>query len=149
MQNRHDRSTTAQVGEAHIDDTIAHQNPNDPTGTKHMIFTVWNPNAVQDFNNEVPIWKATDAALTISALAISLDASANEVAGDLKYADALIGLANPVVINPFDTTSGVLVDTSITVGAVPSGKALYLSFDSLPDAAIKYINVDITFTYDT
>lgn len=99
-------------------------------------------------DNEVCLWKATDAALTITEIAVTLNTGAEEVAGDLKYADAFIGLANPVVINAFDTVSGVLVDTSITNAAVPSGKCLYLSFDSAPDADITQMNIVIIFQYD-
>jgi hypothetical protein len=113
-----------------------------------MVFTIWDPNSVQDDDNEVCIWKATDADLTISALAVTLDASGNEVEGDLKYADTFIGLASPVVINPFDTTSGVLVDSSIASGSVPAGKTIYLSFDAAPSSLITQMNVDIEFTYD-
>lgn len=119
-----------------------------PAVPDHIIFTVWNPNAVEDDDSEVCIWKATPADLTISELAVTLNAADDEVVGDLKYADTFIGLANPVVINTFDTTSGELVDDSITVGAVPAGKCLYLSFDTAPAAAITQMNVDITFTYD-
>ena len=90
----------------------------------------------------------TDAALTISKITVTLDASGNEVAGDLKYADAFISLANPVVINDFDTTSGVRVDDSITNGSVPSGKCIYISFDSAPSANITQMCMDIEYSYD-
>lgn len=116
--------------------------------TRYMPFTIWNPRIVQEDDGEVCIWKAVPADLTISRLEVTLDASGNEVVGDLKYADTFIVLANPVVVNAFDTTSGVLDDSSITVGAVPSGKCLYLSFDSAPAIAITQMNVVITFTFD-
>ena len=66
----------------------------------------------------------------------------------MKYADALIGLANPVLINSFDTTNGVLVDDSVTAGTVPAGKVIYLEFDSVPDVAITQALFDIEFSYD-
>lgn len=115
---------------------------------KHLLFTVPDPNGWEARDSEVCIWKATDKALTITKLSVTLDDTPNEVLGDLKYADAFIGLANPVVINDFDTTSGVRVDTSITSGSVAAGKALYLSFDSSPNSAITQMNVDIQFIYD-
>ncbi len=115
---------------------------------KHLIFNIWNPNAVQADDNEICIWPVVDDALTISKITVTLDASGNEIAGDLKYADTFIGLANPVVINTFDTTSGVLADDSITSGAVASGKAIYLSFDSAPSADITQACFDIEYSYD-
>lgn len=117
-------------------------------GPKHSLSNVWNPNAVQSDDNEVCLWPVTDADLTISKITVTLNASGNEVAGDLKYADAFIGLANPVVINTFDTTSGVLADDSITVGVIPAGKCIYFAFDSSPHVDITQMCVDITYTYD-
>lgn len=115
---------------------------------RHILVNGWNPNALQGDDNEISLWPEVDAALTISKLTVTLNASGNEVAGDLKYADTFIGLANAVVINAFDTTSGVLEDSSITVGAVPAGKCIYLSFDSAPNAVITQMSMDIAFTYD-
>jgi hypothetical protein len=146
--DRHDRSTTFD-SESHADDTQAHKvGTVVPLTTQHRAGVIWNPNAVQSDDNEVCIWKAVSADITISRLEITLDAAGNEVAGDLKYADAFISLANPVVINAFDTTNGILDDSSITVGAVPSGKAVYFSFDSAPNAAITQMFFDITYTFD-
>lgn len=115
---------------------------------QHLRFNIFNPFAVQADDSEVCIWPVVDADLTISKITLTLNASGNEVLGDIKYADAFIGLANPVVINDFDTTSGVRVDTSITVGAVPAGKCIYVSFDSQPNVAITQMCVDITYKYD-
>ncbi len=143
VKDRHYRETTFDH-QAHVDDQHSHGE----TGSELIIFTVWNPANVQEDDNEVCIWKATNAALTILSLEVTLDASGNEVAGDLKYADTFIGLANPTVINDFDTTSGVRVDTSISSGAVAAGKCLYLSFDSAPATAITQMNVVIEFVYD-
>ena len=148
MQDRHDRSTTAQVGEAHIDDTIAHRSgQSDPSGIEHWRFNLLNPNVVATKDTTVGIVPVTVAALTVSKITISLDAAGNEIAGDLKYADALIGQANPVLINAIDTTSGVLVDDSITAGAVPAGKVVYLEVDSVPDSVTQAL-FDIEWSYD-
>lgn len=55
-----------------------------------------------------------------------------EVDLDLKYADAFIGVANPVLIDVLDTTSGVSsedTDANINSGsAIPNGKVMYLEF---------------------
>lgn len=115
---------------------------------KHLRFNIFNPNSVQSDDGEVCIWPETDAALTVTKVTITLDASANEIAGDLKYADTFIGLANPVVINVCDTTSGVLEDSSMDNAAVPIGKCVYFSFDSAPNAAITQGCFDVQYDYD-
>lgn len=118
------------------------------SGVRHMVVNPFNPSIMQGVDNELLLWPVTDKALTISKLTVSLNTAAHEVTGDLKYADAFIGLANPVVINAFDTTSGVLADDSITVGAVPAGKCMFLSFDAQPNVLVTQIGMDIKFSYD-
>lgn len=115
---------------------------------KHMIFNIINPLATQTEDNEICLWPQTPAALTVTNIEITLDAAANEVLGDIKWADAFIGLANAAVINDFDTTSGVRSDSSITAGSVAASKCMYISFDSAPNTAIRQMCVDITFDYD-
>ena len=60
-----------------------------------------------------------------------------EIAGDLKYADAWIGLANAAVIDVCDTTNGVASeDTNANINsgnAVANSKVVYFSFDSDPE----------------
>jgi ABC-type uncharacterized transport system auxiliary subunit len=119
-----------------------------PAATKHLRGNIWNPNGVQGDDNEVCIWPEVDAAITISKITVTLNAAANEVAGDLKWADTFIGLANATVINDFDTTSGVREDDSITAGSVAAGKCIYLSFDSSPNSAITQMCFDIIYNYD-
>lgn len=116
--------------------------------TKHLRFNLFGPNAIQTADAEVCIWPVTDAAITISKITVTLDAVTNEILGDLKYADAFIGLATPVVINDFDTTSGVRVDSSMASGAVAAGKAIYISFDSAPHADITQVVFDVEYSYD-
>lgn len=116
--------------------------------TEHIVFTVKRPSLEQANDNEICIWKAVPAAMTVTRIQVTLDAAGNEVAGDLKWADAFIGLANATVINAFDTTAGVLDDDSITAGSVAGGKCLYLSFDLQPHADIKQMAFDIFFIYD-
>lgn len=114
----------------------------------HFHISIVNPNAVITASTIIPIFSATDAALTVTKIQVTTSSASYEVAGDLKYADARIGLANAVVINDFDTTSGVRTDTSITSGAVASGKFVYLSFDSVPNASMTDCVIDIYFDYD-
>ena len=149
-------STTTGYGKVWYDVVDEHLHFLDDTGdnidlsnpTKHMLFNVWNPNTVQSADNEVCIWPVTPKALTITKLTLTANATANQVAGDIKRADAFIGLGNSAVVNDFDTTLGVRVDSSISSGAVPSGKCLYLSFDSAPSEDITQLSFDIEFNYD-
>ena len=115
---------------------------------KHMIFNIFNPLGVQGDDTQVCIWPSTPAAITITNIKITLDAAGNEIAGDLKFADTFIGLGTPTVINVCDTTSGVIDDSAMADGTVPSGKAIYYQFDSAPNAAITQMSWDITFDYD-
>lgn len=122
---------------------------NMPGNPKHLRFTIMQPLEAQTEDNEICIVPATDAAITISKIEVTLDSSSNQIAGDFKFADTFIGLANATVIEAFDTTSGVLSDASISGDAtVPAGKCLYISFDSAPNTAIKQANFDITYSYD-
>ncbi len=115
---------------------------------KHMIFNIFNPLGVQGDDTQVCIWPLTPAAITITNIKITLDAAGNEVAGDLMFADTFIGLASATVINVCDTTSGVLDDSAMADGTVPTTKAIYFQFDSAPDTAITQMSWDITFSYD-
>ena len=115
---------------------------------RHLIVNVFDPLGVQTDDTQVCIWPLTPAALTITKITVTLDASGNEVAGDLKYADTFIGLANPVVINVFDTDSGVLEDDTITSGSVAAGKTIYIQWDSAPNTAITQQIIDVQFDYD-
>jgi len=115
---------------------------------KYLRFNLVDPLATQTEDNEICIWPVTDADITITKITVTLDSAANEIAGDLKYADTFIGLANPVVVNTFDTTAGVLADDSITSGGVAAGKTIYISFDSAPNTAIKQACFEIRYDYD-
>lgn len=105
-----------------------------------------NPNGVYGKDTQVFLLWALRS-LVITKIVINLDSNANEVLGDLKYADDFITLANPVVINDFDTTAGVRTDTSISSGSVAEGKAIYLQFDAEPNAAINQMHVHIEWRY--
>ena len=113
-----------------------------------MVFTIINPLATQTEDAQVCLWPLTPAAITITNIKITLDSATNQVAGDLKFADTFIGLGTPTVINICDTTSGVLDDSAMGDGTVPSTKCIYFQFDSAPDTAITQMSVDITWDYD-
>lgn len=125
-------------------------NPTKISGmNQHLKFTMVDPATTYTKDTKFVIWLKVDAAITITNLEVSCDADpTTELAGDLKYADAFIGLANPVVINDFDTTNGVRSDSTITSGAVAAGKVIYIAFDASPDALTKSCSFDITYDYD-
>jgi hypothetical protein len=109
--------------------------------------TLLNPNGVYTVDHEVFLAVALGA-LTVTKLQVSCNATANDIAGDLKRADDFIGFANPVVLESFDTSAGVRVDSSIASGAVASGKVVYLSFDSAPATAISQAHFHVEWDYD-
>lgn len=115
--------------------------------TKVTKVTWPNPNGYWDLDTQLPILYA-DAALTITKIVVSLNTAAQEVAGDLKWADDLIAFTNATVINDFDTTNGVRVDDSITAGSVAAGKEAYLQLDSQPHADITWITIAVMWDYD-
>lgn len=117
------------------------------TRLKYMRFTIPTPSILYGFDTQVCLVPALTNPITVTKIQVTLDADpTTEVAGDLKYADAFIGLANPTLINDIDTTAGVRVDTSITSGSVAAGKCLYIDFDASPDDATTQMSVIITYT---
>jgi hypothetical protein len=116
------------------------------TNVHHLRFNLINPANAYLIDHEFAIVPKLDKAITVINLEVSCDADpATEPTGDLKYADAFIGMANAVVINDFDTASGVRSDNTITSGAVAAGKAIYISFDASPDSLISQINMDFSY----
>jgi len=116
---------------------------------KHLRFTIIDPATTYDKDTQVCVWVKVDAAITITNLEVTCDADpGTEVQGDVKWADAFIGLAGATVINDFDTTNGVRSDSSITAGSVASGKSIYIEFDAKPDTNITQLSFDITYDYD-
>jgi hypothetical protein len=116
--------------------------------TRSWDFVILDPSAVytKDAHVFVAIMRT---AITITKIMVSCDAVPGaEVQGDLKFADAFIGLANPELVNDFDTTNGVRVDATIAQGNVGAGKALYLEFDAPPDVGITQLHFHIEFHED-
>ncbi len=117
---------------------------------QHRTLIISNPaDFYTNVDTKICLIPKVDAALTVTRIIVTCDANpTTEITGDLKYADTYIGLANPVVINDFDTTDGVRDDDSISSGAVAAGKSIYISFDTTPDIALKTITIDVFFDYD-
>ncbi len=116
---------------------------------KHIKFTLADPNGLQGNDDEWGIELNVADAITITRVEVSTNTAAQELTGDLVYVDTLIGLANPIIINDFNTTSGVRDDSTITVGAVPAGKSIIVDFDGdSPHADILWAVFKITYTID-
>lgn len=110
--------------------------------------TLIDPNGVYDIDAQVFLMWAP-AALTVTKIQVELDANPLiEPTGDFKYADDFITLANPVIINDWDTAAGKRTDTSITSGSVASGKAIYLQFDTTPSSTIKQMHIHMEWDFD-
>ena len=115
--------------------------------TKCWDVTITDPNGFYDIDTQIPV-ALVKSAMTITKIQVSLNATGNQVAGDLKWADDLTAFTGATVINDFDTTSGVRTDTSITSGSVAAGKWIYLQFDSQPNAAITWMTIHIEWDID-
>lgn len=116
------------------------------TTIKSWDVVIINPNSVYSVDTQIPI-ALTFANISISKIQVSLNTTAQEVAGDVKFADDLTAFTNATLINDFDTTSGVRTDSLITLGSVSSGKFIYLDFDSQPNAAITWMLIHIEYSY--
>lgn len=115
---------------------------------KERTFNVINPLAAHtETGGSICIWPETPADLTVTKVVVTLDSAANEITGDLMWADAYIGKAGATLINDFDTTSGVRSDATITAGAVASGKAMYILYDA-PHTDTKELIITVSYDYD-
>ncbi len=114
--------------------------------------TISDPNGYYDQRSIVPLFRA-DAAMTTRRIHIlgPNGSPGAELDIDLYYADDWVtgSLANAVLIQQCDTTSGVFTKTSgFTVAAVPSGKYVYFSFGAQPHVDWLDLPFEIYFTYD-
>jgi len=114
--------------------------------TKSYDVTVLNPNAAYDLDTQIPVG-LVKSNMIVTKIQVSLNTTAQEVTGDLKWADNLTAFTGATLINDFDTTSGVRTDTSITAGSVAAGKWLYLQFDAQPHADITWMTIHIEWDY--
>jgi hypothetical protein len=86
-----------------------------------------------------PVWPARfPNGFIIDSWEVSCNVNPDvEMDVNLMYADAWIGLANPVTVDVLDTTDGAAAedtDANINGGAaIPSGKKMYLLFDADPE----------------
>ena len=116
----------------------------------HWGFSIPDPNTYYDTDTIFCVVPLTSAAVTITRIDVTLDADpATEPVLTLKHKDVYIGEANVTAIDVITTAVGV---TAITTGfddaTIPASKCVYLSFGADPLAAIKSINVLITYTVD-
>jgi hypothetical protein len=111
--------------------------------------TIVNPAGFYAIDTQFP-FLYTDAAITVTRVVVTTNTASSSypVAGDVKWADDMTSLTNATVINAFDTTNGVLDDSSITAGSVAAGKWLYLQLDSAPNAAVTFMCVEVFWDYD-
>lgn len=113
--------------------------------TKNLRFTIVNPSGFCAISTHTCLIPKLSSPITITNLEVTLNTAAYEVAGDIKYADTYIGTASPAVINDFDTSSGVRSDASITGASVPTGKCIFIEFDSAPNSTITSMTIDLTY----
>ena len=118
--------------------------------TKYLRATVSNPQAVYAQRAQIPIM-LTPYAITITSIKINTGQTAQEMAGDLKFADDIVAgsFANATVIDVCDTTSGMFTATAgFDDATIPSGKEIYFQMDASPNAAIKDLKLEIQYTVD-
>lgn len=119
---------------------------NIPKLEHHLRFNLIDPKTAYGKDHEFSIVPKINRTIVVTNLEVTCDADpTTEPTGDLKHANAFIGLASAAVINDFDTTSGVRSDSSITAATVASGQCIYISLDAEPDAALTQINFDVTY----
>ena len=119
------------------------------TNYRYFRTTLISPYDAYIVNPSIPLLQSLNAAITINDIEVTCDKNPNtQISGNLCYADAFIGTANPVSIDKINTTSGVLVDGSISNATVAAGKCIYLAFDAQPSAGIATVNFNIKYTYD-
>jgi len=113
---------------------------------KVLSASLLSPALVYAVDTQVPLPFVINA-MKVTRIKVQLNTAAQEVAGDLKYADDLTAFTNATLVRAFDTTSGALDATGLSV-SVPAGKHLYLDFDSLPNAAITFMSLSVVYDYD-
>jgi hypothetical protein len=117
-----------------------------PGTYKHFYALIDTPLYRYTQDSIIALTYKTTEAITIAGIQISCNANPDtEIAGNLVYADDLITRANPVIINSINTADGALSDVSITSASVATGKAIYLRLTAEPDAATKWVCVDIIY----
>ena len=117
-------------------------------GTRNFRFTIFSPLSVYSTDPKICIIPKLGAAITITHLEVTCDIDpTTEPTGFVMYADTFIGLANPTGIVAFDTTAGVLSQSTITNPNIPINKCVYIIFSASPDAALAQISFDVSYHY--
>ncbi len=116
---------------------------------RHWIVNVPDPDAQYAIDTQILIKPKLDAAVTVTHAVCAADADpTTELTMDLKFADSFIGLANATVVTALDTLAGTTETSSFVDATIPSGKAVYLQFDTTPDSSMTQFGCDITYDYD-
>jgi hypothetical protein len=119
------------------------------TNYRYLRVSIIGPADSYAVSPSVCLLQSLNAAITVNNIDVTCNANpSTQISGNIVYADAFIGTANPVVINDFNTTSGVRHDATLVSSSVAAGKCIFLAFDAAPDAALKLINFNIKYTYD-
>jgi hypothetical protein len=140
--------TTAPTASLDVNGVVKTSATNIRGTVRHLRVAIKYPASAYAAGVRIPLM-ITDGAITFTSLKVTLDADpTTEINANLKYADALIGLANATVINDIDTTAGVRDDSSMTSGSVASGKTVYLEMDASPDPSTVDLLLDAVYVYD-
>ena len=117
---------------------------------RHFIFALADPNALYDIDSIFCIKPVTEKAITVTRIDVTCNADpTTEPTMSLRFANNFISRTTPTTIDVITTTAGV---TAITSGfddaTIPASNCIYFVFTADPEAALKSITVDITYTVD-
>lgn len=118
--------------------------------TKYIRGSISNPQDLYALRAQIVLFRAPSA-ITITRIHVHGSTTAQQIAGDLKFADDVFAasLANATVIDVCDTTNGVFTATSgFDDATVPSGKYIYFQLDASPNVAITDFYIEIDYTVD-
>ena len=81
--------------------------------------------------SSIPLWGLTHCDVTISTISAAVGLSAQDIDGDLKYTatDNCLNFDSATLIEPFDTSSSVMVSTGIDDATVPKGSCIFAVLD--------------------
>lgn len=120
-----------------------------PGVEQHIRFNIIDPKAVvENQESAICIVPVLNAAITITNIKATCEVDPNiELDWNLRYADTFIARANISLISVLDTVGGVF-DSGVISKVVPSGKCIYVKFDTTPAVLPNEVCVDITFKYN-
>lgn len=115
---------------------------------RYLRVTLVGPTDVYTVSPTVCLLQSLNAAITVNDIEVTCDANpTTQLSGNVLYADSFIGTANPVIINDFNTTSGVRKDVTLSNSSVAVGKCIYMVFNAEPVSTLKQVNFNIRYTY--